>query len=329
MLGRDARDLLSFLRVGQLPRFLRRAARLPAAAPGDFAVDVSPDEADALRTIAETVRGPEAKPAIFVHGVLPRSGTNFLADVLDLHPDVHAHPGRLWEFPLLYVAPGAAALQQEFLFMFKRNREVMGRFDMLAYLASGWLRALQAEAGDRRVMLKSPHVQGITLFPHLFPNDILLLCLRDGRDVIHSSLGTFGRRTFRAKSLGEMAREWRHGAEVILSFAEGGANAHRNALVVRYEAMVDQPEGTVRAILRHAGLDAERYDFDALRALPVRGSSASTATGDARWSTGERPKDFRPVGRWDGSWTDRQKARFKAVAGATLIRAGYASDSSW
>lgn len=329
LLGQDLGDILSFVRLRQLPRQIRRALGLPAARPEDFLVDLPPGEGQRLQAIAEAIRGPDPQPAIFVHGVLPRSGTNFLADALALHPDVHAHPGRLWEFPLLYVAPGAAALQREFLFMFKRNREVVGSYDMLAHLASGWLLALQAEVGPRRILLKSPHVQNLNLFPHVFPHDILVLCLRDGRDVVQSSFATFGRRRLRSKGLGELAREWRYGTEAIMTFEPGGANAHPNAKVVRYEALVQDPEACMRELLAHARLDPDAYDFEALRRLPVRGSSTSASEGEGRWAPLEKPESFQPIGRWRTAWSERRKRRFKAIAGPSLIRAGYATDDNW
>jgi protein-tyrosine sulfotransferase len=326
---RDLQEMLGYVRLSQLYRYGCRAVGLPAARQGDFMVQLPPGEPARLHAIATAVRGPAAPPAIFVHGVLPRSGTNFLVDALTLHPHVHAHPGRLWEFPLLYVAPGAEALQREFLSMFRRNAEVMGRFDLLAYLASGWLMALQKEAGQRRLLLKSPHVQNLALFRHIFPYDTLLLCLRDGRDVIQSSLNTFARWHLRSKGFAELAREWRYATEAILSFEPGGEHAYANAKVVRYEALVEDTEAVVRDTLRHARLDPEVFDFDALRRLPVRGSSSLASRGDQRWAPHEKPKDFQPVGRWRQAWSGRAKRRFKAIAGAALIQAGYAQDDRW
>src|SRR5690606_1086765 len=230
---------------------------------------------------------------------------------------------------LLYVAPGAEALQREFLAMFPANAEVLGRFDLLAYLASGWLAALQKEAGGRRILLKSPHVQNLALFRHVFPHDILLLCLRDGRDVIQSSLQTFGRWRLRSKGFAELAREWRYATEAILSFEPDGEHAWANAKVIRYEALVDDPAAVVREALVHARLDPEVYDFDALNRLPVRGSSSLPTEGRQRWDPHAKPKGFQPVGRWRKAWSERQKRRFKAIAGSTLIRAGYAADDRW
>ena len=321
----DPREVLRFARLTQVPRLLRRAIGLAAVERSDFLPACDPAERARLRAIADAVRGPDRRPAVFVHGVLPRSGTNFVADALALHPDLLQNPGRLWEFPLLCTAEAAEALQREFLFMFPPNAEAMGRRDMFACMASGWMKVLQDGAGDRRMLFKSPHVRAIGLFPAIFPGDVLILVLRDGRDVIRSSEGTFAGGGAWRKRFRTLAHEWREGCEAIMSFAPGGENACPEATVVRYEDLVREPEGTMRRLLAHAGLDPARYDFDALKRLPVRGSSTKAA--EAGWTPVERTDDFDPLGRWK-DWPDKKKARFEAIAGDAARRAGYGRDEA-
>ena len=75
-------------------------------------------------------------------------------------------------------------------------------------------------------------------------------------------------------------------------------------------------------MLAHARLDPVSYDFQALEALPVRGSSASKTDLSQRWQPEQKSAGFNPVGRWQ-SWPDARKKRFNEIAGATLQRAGY------
>jgi protein-tyrosine sulfotransferase len=318
----DIRPILQYVRLNQLPRYAMRLGGRPTARPEDFLPEIAPEEEARLAAIVRDVRGPDAPPAIFVHGVLPRSGTNFLADVLALHPDMHPDPGRLWEFPLLYVAGGSRALQEEFLTMFPENREVVGRYDALAYWAAGWMRRLQQQAGSKRILLKSPHVQNIGLFPALFPDDVALMLVRDGRDVVASSMKTFGGWRLGRKSFSALAHEWRLGCEAIMAHAPGGPRARDGMHVVRYEDLVREPEATVATLLAATGLDPARYDFEALRKLPVRGSSTSTADNGTRWRPQARSPGFNPVGRWR-DWPQARKRRFNALAGPALLRAGY------
>lgn len=321
--------ILNNARVAQLPYLVRRALRLPATRPADFSTPVSDAEIERMRAIARAIRGENPRPIVFIHGVLPRSGTNYLADIFALHPDVHAHPGRLWEFPLLYVAPSARALQREFVGMFAKNGEVTSEYDFLAMIASGWMKMLQAGNPDKTLVIKTPHVQHIDLFRHVFPDDKLILCLRDGRDVLQSSMDTFKDAPLTRKSFAELCREWSYGADVILDHEAGGRFAGPNVAVARYEPVASGDVEAVRALITHAGLEAGRFPYDQYLALPVRGSSNSTMTDTDRWSKPEaRTVDFKPIGRWS-RWSDKDKARFKAIAGKTLVRSGYAGDSGW
>lgn len=326
--GSPLRHVVAHLRFNQAGQMLRRAVGLPVWRRDDFVREVEPACAQRLEEIARSVRGAEYKPAIFVHGVLPRSGTNFLANLLALHPDVASFPRRLWEFPLLHVLPGGRALQSEFLAMFPRNAEVLQPYELFALLASGWLADLQrGVGGDRHVLLKSPHVQHLFLFRHLFPRDKLVLCLRDGRDVLASAMATFRGRLLR-KSFRQLAVEWRLAADAVLEFAPGGARAHPNVTVVRYEDLIGGGEQAVRDLLEDVELDARGYPYAAAVELPVFGSSGSRERGDARWRPQPRAQDFQPVGRWS-TWPERRKRAFMRLAGTTLARAGYCREAEY
>ena len=156
-------------------------------------VTLPPGEPARLRAIATAVRGPAAPPAIFVHGVLPRSGTNFLVDALALHPHVHAIPGACGNSRYCTSRPAPRPCSGNSCPCSAANAEVMGRFDLLAYLASGWLAALQKEAGQRRLLLKSPHVQNLALFRHIFPSTYCSCVCATGATSSNRACNTFAR----------------------------------------------------------------------------------------------------------------------------------------
>ena len=67
-----------------------------------------------------------------------------------------------------------------------------------------------------------------------------------------------------------------------------------------------------------------RYDFQAARNMPVRGSSAfGREKGRVHWATVAKDPSFAPKERWR-SWSDAQSERFDWLAGEQLVAFGYA-----
>ena len=318
----DISGPLSFARVAEMPRYLRRAIGLRYSKPEDFNPKATPEDLARARDIVRRTRGEFAPPAILVLGVMPRSGTNFVHDVIGLHPHVRVDPGRIYEFPLLHVAAAAKAFQEEFLAVFPRNAEVIGRWDALAYLSGAWMRDLQRESGEQRMLLKNPHVQNLSLLGSIFPGDKIVLVLRDGRDVVESSLKTFKGEGLKRKNFSQLTWEWRDSADAILEWEENGPRRSSDVMVLRYEDMLERPDETLPRLLNHLELDPNLYDRAAFDALPVRGSSKSTAADGSQWKPQERSADFNPLRRWE-TWPAGRKAKFKRIAGDTLTRCGY------
>ena len=257
---------------------------------------------------------------IFIHGILPRSGTNFLFDLLLLHPDcarartavnedlfldhsdhlvsfVHAVRGA-WDPKW---GPAAPDLPDHFY----------------AALGEGLVWFLWTER-SKRLVTKSPSVRHLERFFGFFPSARLLLLIRDGRSVTESAMKTFGWDFDRA------CRAWAEGARTIQRFQRQQAARADRWRLVRYEALVDDPERELRAIFAFLGLDASRYDFAAARNLPVRGSSAfGREQGQVHWSAVAKDPSFAPKDRWR-SWTAAQLERFEWLAGDVLAELGYA-----
>ncbi|MFT4706201.1 MAG: protein-tyrosine sulfotransferase [Ascidiaceihabitans sp.] len=314
-------SILHNLRLAQIGSMIRRILGLPYLKSDDFLPLVSQAEQTRLQSLAGTAKGEGPAP-VLVLGILPRSGTNYLRDLIALHPDVYGDPGRLYEFPLLQSGKSAKAFMDDFIQRFPRNAEVVGRWDALALTAGAWMRVLQVDAGPQHILLKSPHVEGLSLAPHVFPNAKIVLCIRDGRDIIDSSLKTFSRWNLRGKNFAQLAQSWRLGAEAILAFDEGGPLAHPNVKIVRYEDLVADTNAELTRVFVHLELDPNKCDMAAVDKMLVRGSSRATVTGDARWRGAEKSADFSPLGRWK-AWPEQRKAKFRKIVGPVLTKAGY------
>jgi protein-tyrosine sulfotransferase len=261
---------------------------------------------------------------IFIHGIMPRSGTNFLWDLLLLHPDCAPAREPVREDLFLDHSDHLTAFVEAVRAAWDPRwgsfaPDIAARLH--AALGEGLVSFLWADQG-RRLVTKSPSVRHLGRFFAFYPRARLLVLIRDGRSVVQSSVDTFGWDFDRA------CRAWADAAEEVRRFQHAEAARSDRWRLLRYEDLVDDTEGQLRPILNFLGLDATRYDFEAARNLPVRGSSAFGRQGSGvQWEPVARDATFAPKERWR-SWSDEQLERFNWLAGEQLHGLGYTASRS-
>ena len=132
---------------------------------------------------------PANRDPIFILGIAERSGTNFLLNLLLLHPDCGA-PDPIWEDYLVHYADLLALYADS---VFKRWKRIAGVETCLVdslyqALGNGIVSSLASLTGERRLITKTPSVNNLGFFFKLFPRAHLLVLLRDGRSVVESSI---------------------------------------------------------------------------------------------------------------------------------------------
>jgi hypothetical protein len=258
---------------------------------------------------------------IFVLGIMPRSGTNYLRDLLCLHPQC---------------APARTPISEDFFLepsdlLLAYTREVRERWDPVwGVFDDELMRRFHESVGDglvsflwvdrdRRLVAKTPSVQHVDRFFTFFPRARLVILVRDGRSVVQSCMSTFGWELDRA------ARNWAAAADEIQRLRDKGGGADRYMLV-KYEDLLDDLRGSLAGILRFLELDEDSFDFEAAERLPVRGSSSYFGPGrsSVHWEPVKRDPDFDPKERWR-SWSGDTHERFEWIAGPQLRYFGYES----
>lgn len=256
---------------------------------------------------------------IFIQGIMPRCGTNFLADLLTAHPDC-APPKPIWESFLLQHGRMLEDYHDRTIRHWDPEWGVTDAHHEALYrsLGDGLIDFLHALVPNgRRVVTKTPSVQGLSRFPRLFPDAFLVILVRDGRAVVESGALTFG------WNREEAMHRWVAAARTILALEENGAKLRDRCCLIRYEDLYKDVEGTLRPLFRLVELDPERYDFTDAESLPVKGSSQLAAAGrDVHWKPTEDLDGFRPLERWSG-WNRHLHERFNWLAGEEMERLGY------
>jgi hypothetical protein len=278
------------------------------------------------------------KSPIFLLGIMQRSGTNYLQDILCLHPDCGTGPMR--EDFLLHYA--------DFIQSYISNLSETWRrwiddeeFTNLLYSNIGnslvsflkeqteekWLKiALQKEPSlshifkpsPQRLVTKTPSVENLDCFFKLFPNSQLIIIVRDGRAVAESYVKSFN-------SFYEMAmREWAKAAQEIISFIEHNQNSqNKKYYVVKYEDLCNNNQEELLKIFDFLGLNPDLYSFEEASKSAVRGSSSFR--GDDRslhWKSVKKSNEFNPNLR-GSNWNQMLHQRFNWIAGEYLVKLGY------
>ncbi len=257
---------------------------------------------------------------IFVFGISRRSGTNFVARLLERHPDCGLPAEPVKEDHLLR----SARLLERYARSTSRrwprewgDRE-SGRLDLERGLGVGLLSFINERTDASRAVTKTPYTDHLDLYPRLFPQARVVLVVRDGRSAVESLVTGFGFPFEKA------VREWRRGARNILRFAaEAESRTDLRFRVVRYEDLVEDPQTTIRDLLRFLDLPAEDAHIATMRQVPVFGSSFfRTDDGSLSWEPRAKDESFRPTKRY-ATWSTARHGRFLALAGREQAALGY------
>ena len=263
-----------------------------------------------------------ANRPILIFGLTPRTGTNYLWDLICLHSAC---------------APGREPIREDFFLecsdlLTEFVDSVRSRWDptwgavseqtvaeLYASLGAALLGFLTVN-DDRRLVTKNPSVTGIDQVFRFFPTAHVIVLVRDGRAVVESCVRTFGWDADLA------ARRWAAAASIALRFLDGRAADDPGVRMVRYEDLAADPRRQMTQLLSFLRLDTADYDLSAAERLPVRGSSVFLGgKAQVHWEPVERTRDFDPLQRW-AHWTAEQHQRFAWLAGRQQVALGYGLD---
>jgi hypothetical protein len=259
---------------------------------------------------------------IILLSAYPRSGSNYLENLLSLHP--HCRSSKVPEDFFL--------ANSETLLNFCRSvadswddwwLERLGGPSCLAmHIGTALLRFAypgpeeEDPAGDLHLVLRSPSTEGMATATILFPDARVLVVVRNGPATVES-----GRRSF-GWPYEEAMLAWRQSVRRILSYLASidGPRCH----LVRFEDLTADPAHEISRILAFLELDPALYPFNRIDEIPVLGSSSFGRTNGERVHWRPVPKDpsFDPLARAQ-SWRLHRLARFSWLAGAEQRRLGY------
>jgi hypothetical protein len=288
----------------------------PAAANRPANVRKRPED-----RVPEPSKSQQHKPIILL-SACPRSGSNYLENLLSLHPQC-----RKSKIPEDFFLANS-----ETLLNFCRSvadswddwwvQRLGGPSRLAMHIGTALLRFAdpgpeeEGPVSDFRLMLRSPTTEGIAATTTLFPDARVLVLVRDGPPTVES-----GRRSF-GWPYEEAMLAWRQSVRRVLSFL-ASADGPRCQLI-RFEDLTADPAREIARVIAFLGLDPALYPFNRVDEIPVFGSSSfgRTEGEGVHWRPVPKDSSFDPLARAQ-SWPAHRLARFAWLAGAEQRKLGY------
>lgn len=265
---------------------------------------------------------------IFILGIMPRSGTHFLSHLICHHEacvqSVIPEDGLLSQAGLLNKYTDRkykiwqATNDLPPLDVRKLLKENIGK-GLIQFLFNSTREITNTELLENHkikyLVTKTPQVENIDQFFKYFPNEKLLILIRDGRALVESITKSFDH------DFEEATRDWAEAAQKIIAFQK--ATEKDKFLVINYENIHLHTQKNMEEILDFLQLEKSKYDFNSVNNIPIFGSSTVKTKGqEVHWNPVQKTKDFDPINR-ASHWTRKQHERFNWLAEKELIHFGY------
>ncbi len=274
----------------------------------------------------------------FFIGGAPKSGTTWLQQCLDLHPEiVCSGEAHLHEFLVRPIAEMLGAYNAKLSIVAKQVYEgrpcypplTRGEVVDITRTVATMLLARRAKPGARLIGDKTPrNAQIIEDLGVVFPGMKFILMVRDPRDVAASRLGhaaRAGRREAEDRTsayyldlVRGSAREWRMSLERTLAYAQSHPG---EVITVRYEDLVRDARRELARVFGFLGAPATSAQLKDI----ARRSSFEALSGGRRPGEEDRASFYRKgvVGDWPNHLSREALEILFAECGSLMLRAGY------
>lgn len=294
---------------------------------------MKPDRSGAGAPTLDKNTAATGSPPFFIVGS-PRSGTTLLQALLDAHPDIAIPPeshiyARFAKLFPLYGDLRAPACRRRWvrdlvndvwIWRWNLPLEATDIERLIAQptrpaIIDELFRIYAAREGATRWGDKTPgHAHALPLIRQDFPGAKVIHMIRDGRDVAES----LRRMPWGASSMVGLAEEWRR--DVLACRAFFGGKNHPDLLEVRYEQLVNDPEGQLQRVFAFLGVSFR----DTTRSYAESSLTHAYLNRDRVHASLEGGIKKSRVGVYRKTFTAAEIEIFESIAGDALQAHGYA-----
>jgi hypothetical protein len=174
----------------------------------------------------------------------------------------------------------------------------------------------RAQNVDRWAECTPEHLQYLQWIKRELPKALFIHIIRDGRDVALSLQKKGWIQPFpwhRGKDLLVAGLFWEW---IVQKGRESGGAIGADYTEVRYEELMSDPQNTLVRLGRFIG---HNLDYARIKEVAIGAVSEPNTSFTSEYRDGS----FRPVGRWQHSFSDAELAEFENLLGASLKELGY------
>lgn len=271
------------------------------------------------------------KKYCFLLGIMPRSGTNYLENIITLHTECKSCAPIYEDF---------LVSQSELLIKFSKNvnrywnpnwdtsKKYLSEKKLLESIGRGLQKFLSSsyyghedredkENQNKIHVTKTPSIKGIENFFQLFPDAKLIILVRDGRAVVESGCKSF------EWDFEKACFDWNRLVKRINDFVSENADCKEQIKLVKYEDLIKNPKEEASLIFKFLQVDENEVLIQDIRNIHISGSSETKRSSKhVTWKPVEMNEDFKPLERFS-HWNTFKRRRFEWISGSSLNSMGY------
>ncbi len=258
-----------------------------------------------------------SKIPVFIVGINPRSGTNYLYQLLASHPEcvMSNHHG---EDFILNGIDKYLEFYDKVTYRWKKEW-YNDREDLRKALESGINKYLDPVSSPAKLMItKTPDPTNAPLFLKAFTQGYLIVITRNGQDLVESYTTSFNRR------FEDVVRGWVRGARIIDTIKKDPEMLNSGRVIfLKYEDLYQHNKQEMTRLMEFLQLDVAKYDFVKSQNFDVIGSSTFKGeSAEVTWVPIPKDPTFNPLNRFEG-WSKFKHYRFNWLAGKYSKAMGY------
>ncbi len=270
----------------------------------------------------------ENEKIVFILGIMPRSGTHFIANLICKHQNCQstlipedffiANVKNLnrfsndlvhtWKKQKHFEIENISELQRAL--KFNLGRSITEFIVNSVHKKKKWD---DKKNKDLFYVTKTPSTEGIQFFDDFFNDQKLIVIIRDIRTLMESFQKSF------ANDFELIAREWVKQARALMFFSTKKSKYH----LVKYEELHTDYKKEITKVIQFLGLSMEEYDMNSAEKLPVVGSSNfKRGEGKIHWTPVKKDDSFQPLNSAD-NWPRWKHERINWMCKKEMLHFDY------